>query len=274
MEKTISISGSKTRYWTYGSASKPLLVMIHGFRGTHHGLLPIVDYLEDFYIVVPDLPGFGESQTLPSHDLDGYINWLDEFCHKVSGGQKFDILGHSFGSIIVSHYAAKYPKSTRRVVLVNPISTSALEGSKKLATKAAVLYYYLGDKLPGPASRALLSNSGIVKIMSVAMTVSRDRKMRRFIHDQHKKYFSNFRTTSSVLEAFKTSTENIINTDLKQPTLLVAGEKDTIAPLAGQSQANNAIADSHLVTIDDVGHLIHYEKPEQAALAIKDFLLK
>ena len=166
--------------------------MIHGFRGTHHGLLPIVDKLHDFYIIVPDLPGFGASQTMPKHDLDSYVRWLHSFCQTMSGSQKFSLLGHSFGSIIVSHYAADYPKEASKIILINPISTSALDGSKKIATKLASLYYYLGEKLPDRPSRALLSHGGIVKIMSIAMTVSKDRHIRNFIHDQHKKIFQQF----------------------------------------------------------------------------------
>lgn len=271
MEKTISIDGRQTHYWTYGNPSQPTIIMVHGFRGTHHGLLPVVKHLDDFYVIIPDLPGFGASQTISKHDLPSYVAWLNKFCRSI-GGAKFDILGHSFGSIIVSQYAAQYPEVADRVVLVNPISTSALQGSKKLATKAAVLYYWLGDKLPARASRSLLSNSGIVKIMSLAMTESRDPAMRRFIHDQHKSYFSNFQSTSSVMEAFRTSTDHTINTDITQPTLLIAGDRDMIAPLEGQQVAAARIDNSKLVVIDDVGHLIHYEKPEPAARAIRDFL--
>lgn len=272
MEKTISIKGRQTHYWTYGDSSRPTIVMVHGFRGTHHGLLPVVEHLDDFHIIIPDLPGFGKSQTIPRHDLAGYVAWLDEFCKSICGDSQFDILGHSFGSLIVSQYAVERPDAAARVVLVNPISTSALAGSKKIATKAATLYYWLGDKLPGRASRSLLSNSGIVKIMSVAMTQSRDRTMRRFIHDQHKSYFSNFQTTTSVLEAFKTSTTHTINTNIKQPTLLIVGDSDMIAPLEGQLAAADSIQNSKLVAIADVGHLIHYEKPDRAALAIRQFL--
>ena len=73
-ERTVSVLGSDTRYWEYGeSREEPVLVLVHGFRGDHHGLEPVVASLPGAHIVSPDLPGFGESTPLGDvrHDIEG-----------------------------------------------------------------------------------------------------------------------------------------------------------------------------------------------------------
>ena len=36
------VDGTETAWWEYGSADAPMLVLVHGFRGDHHGLEPVV----------------------------------------------------------------------------------------------------------------------------------------------------------------------------------------------------------------------------------------
>ena len=91
--------------------TKQTLVMLHGFRGTHHGLQLIADELKEFEVIVPDLPGFSEGEQLENYTLDAYVEWVHSFMEK----QKFKtppaLLGHSFGSIVSAAYAAKYPST-------------------------------------------------------------------------------------------------------------------------------------------------------------------
>ena len=52
-----------TDYWVYNDDLKlPVIVMIHGLRGTHHGLDLIAKNLPGYRIIIPDLPGFGISK--------------------------------------------------------------------------------------------------------------------------------------------------------------------------------------------------------------------
>jgi len=55
-------------------------------------------------------------------------------------------------------------------------------------------------------------------------------------------------------------------------TLLVAATLDDITPIEAQRRLVTLFSDARLVEIADVGHLIHYEKPVEAAEAIAEFL--
>lgn len=269
--------GAHTAYWSYHDTSLPTIVMIHGFRGTHHGLERIVEQLPEYNVVVPDLPGFGASQALPNntHDLEQYVEFTHEFITHVSANTPPVLLGHSFGSIITSHYAAKYPHTITKLILVNPIGAPALKGPKAAMTQLAIFYYWLGRTLPGRASHSWLSAKSIVKIMSISMTKTKDPAVRRFIHEQHLTHFSTFASPQVVAEAFRTSVSHDVSEAahaLTLPTLLIAGEHDDITALPKQHQLADAIRDAQLIVIPQVGHLIHYETAPQAAQAIKNFL--
>lgn len=256
--------------------SKPTIIMIHGFRGTHHGLLLIAKYFrKDFNVIIPDLPGFANGDRLAKYDLESYIKWLHRFIKKQPTKDKPILLGHSFGSIITSAYAAEHPRSIEKLILVNPIGAPALEGPKKILTKLAILYYRVGEWLPEKSGRRWLSSTPFIMVMSITMAKTKDRPRRAFIHDQHKKHFSRFHSTKSVAEGFKTSVSHNVADfapNITVPTLLIAGSLDDITTLSDQYNLVKKFRDGRLSVIDHVGHLTHYETPDKVARIIRRWL--
>lgn len=249
--------------------------MIHGFRGTHHGLLPIAKYLKTHMnIIIPDLPGFGRGARLKAYDIDSYVEWLHDFIKKQNLKQTPVLLGHSFGSVICSAYSAKYPKTIQKLILVNPIGAPALDGPNKAMTKLAIMYYKIGAKLPEKMAYRWLSAKPIVRIMSVTMAKTRDKGLRTFIHHQHDRYFSRFHSAQSVLEGFTTSVSHNVGQYAKNipvKTLLIAGSLDDITPLSAQYALAKKFPKASLKVISNVGHLTHYETPEIVAKLVQAF---
>lgn len=141
-------------------------------------------------------------------------------------------------------------------------------------TKLAVLYYKIGAKLPEKPAHRWLSLKLIVRIMSIAMAKTDDKGLRTYIHHQHDRYFSRFHSPQSVLEAFTTSINHTVRDFAKNiptPTLLVAGSLDDITPLSDQYALVKKFPTAQLKVIDDVGHLTHYETPEEVAAHIQAF---
>ncbi|MUK03425.1 alpha/beta hydrolase, partial [Vibrio cholerae] len=107
------------------------------------------------------------------------------------------------------------------------------------------------------------------------MAKTKDRNLRRWIHGQHDAYFSSFASRRVVLEAFRASISGTVRDrarELCMPVLLVAAEQDDIGSVASQRDLAALIPNAALDVIPDVGHLIHYEKPREAAELIEDFL--
>ncbi|OZB81381.1 MAG: alpha/beta hydrolase [Microbacterium sp. 14-71-5] len=271
----VEILGGRTAYWIYGPDDAELTVLaVHGFRGEHHGLEPVVAHLPGVRVIMPDLPGFGETPPLPGrvHDIAAYAQWLAEFSAEVAPGAV--VLGHSFGSIVASAAVAG-GLETPRLILVNPIGAPALEGPKAVMTRLAMLYYALGARLPEAVGTELLRNRVIVRAMSIAMAKTRDPELRRFVHDQHDTYFSRFSDRDVLSQAFRTSVSHDVREfapRIAVPTLLVAAQRDDITPIEAERALAPLFPDAELVEIAHVGHLIHYETPAEAAGAIRRFL--
>lgn len=271
----VDLLGGTTTYWVHGpDDAEHTVIAVHGFRGEHHGLEPVIAFLPGVRVISPDLPGFGETKPIPGrrHDLALYQQWLSTFTAAVAPGAV--ILGHSFGSI-VSAGAVAAGLSTPRLILINPIGAPALEGPRGILTRLAVFYYWMGARLPRRVGEWLLRTRIVVRVMSLAMVKSRDPVIRRFVHDQHDTYFSRFSDRDVLHDAFVTSVSHDVSefaSTLELPVLLVAAEKDDITPIERERELARMLPDARLVEIPAVGHLIHYETPEAAADAIREFL--
>ena len=272
---TAVVDGVETAWWDYGPNDRPVdLVMVHGFRGDHHGLEPFVAALGPrVRVLIPDLPGFGDTRGFAgTADIGAYASWLSAFFSAHASGAA--LLGHSFGSIVVSAARAS-GLSVRATILVNPIAADALQGPRGFMTKLAVGYYRLSARLPERWGYALLRNRAIVRVMSVTMAKTTDKNLRRWIHDQHDEYFSVFDGRRAVLEAFQTSVRNDVSQfadGLTGRVLMIVADRDDITSLVRQRELASRLSDVSLHVVTNVGHLVHYEAADEAAEVIRDFL--
>ncbi|MBC7724497.1 MAG: alpha/beta hydrolase [Burkholderiaceae bacterium] len=275
----VAVLGSLTRYWTYGPADAATTVVIaHGYRGEHHGIEPIIAQLPHIRFVSPDLPGFGEStpMTAAGHTVDGYSAWFTAFIEAVGLAPTALVLGHSFGSIVVASAVAN-GLDTAAVILVNPIAISGLAGPRKVATKVTVAFYDLAGRVPARLGHRLLNSWVVVQLMSSTMAKTKDRALRRWIHREHHTFFSRYANRDVVVDGFRASVSTDVSAfapRIAAPVLLIAARLDDITPISAQFDLQRLLPDATLSVLEDVGHLIHYEKPREAAEAIVDFLAR
>jgi pimeloyl-ACP methyl ester carboxylesterase len=277
---TTRVLGSRTAYARYGAQTGAPVVLVHGFRGDHHGLEGIAEALvrrdPNRQVLVPDLPGFGDSEPISGrqHNLELYAQWLQEFADALELGTH-TVLSHSFGTLITAAALAKGYRP-RALVLVNPINSPALEGPQKALSKLAVLYYQAGRVLPNVLADALLAHPLIVRGMSEVMAKTRDRKLRRWIHAQHAQYFSRYADRTVLLDAFTASISHTVaeySQYFTAPTCVIAGDRDDVAPLISQIAFDRRLRTldrdhqelERLHILPGVGHLSHYEAPEEVA---------
>jgi len=273
---TVDIDGNLSVYFEYPSTgdSDKTIVMIHGYRGNHRGLQAIAAGLTNYRVIIPDLPGFGESLPLKTiHSVQAYSDWLHKFLGALDLENKAHLMGHSFGSLVVGFYATQH--APRSVSLVNPVSSPALEGQRAALTNLTKLYYSLASALPKAIGQWLLRTKIAVMVMSVVMAKTNQRDLRRWIHNQHLSNFSDFATVEVATEGYEAS----ISTDLSKlassisaPVLVVAATLDDITDIDSQRRVSKLYSNSTYREIQGVGHLVHYEAPDQAARFITEFL--
>ena len=276
LRRTLTLSGKEFVYYDYPARldNSETIVMIHGYRGNHRGLEAIVGGLGDYRVVVPDLPGFGESSELSSvHNLDAYANWLEQFLSELGLISTANLVGHSFGTLVVGRYAST--RDCRSIVLINPVSGPALSGPRAFLTRMTSAFYYLSNLLPESFGGWLLRSPIAVMVMSTVMAKTRDRKLRSWIHKQHLSNFSDFATVRVATEGYDASISSdlsVMAPSITCPVLIVAAELDDITAIEIQREVVKLYPRAKLAEISNVGHLVHYEAPEQAAHCIGAFI--
>jgi pimeloyl-ACP methyl ester carboxylesterase len=276
IRQTVLVNEVEGVYYEYPSSSNSAitLIMIHGYRGNHRGLEAIAAGLAKYRVIIPDLPGFGESKPLQTiHSVKTYSDWLHSFVIALGLEGDVHFMGHSFGTLVVGFYATEH--SVKSVSLVNPVSTPALEGPQAALTNLTKLYYLLATFAPKFAGEWLLRNKLAVMVMSVVMAKSKNKELRRWIHNQHLSNFSDFASVKVAVEGYDAS----ISTDLSKlaaeisaPVLVVAADLDDITDIDSQRRVSKLYKSVTYREIQGVGHLVHYEAPQQAAEFISHFL--
>ncbi|MGH8125086.1 MAG: alpha/beta fold hydrolase [Rhodanobacteraceae bacterium] len=120
-EHSVQVGDTRWVYVSGGKQEGPALVLLHGYGGTYADWLLAARYLTgNFRVIIPDLPGWGESSRLPNADY-GYpaqVERLHAFVDALHLGE-IALAGHSMGGAIAGLYAAKYPKEVAALVLVD-----------------------------------------------------------------------------------------------------------------------------------------------------------
>ena len=84
------------------------LVLVHGFLGSSRMWEPQIDFFKDYFrVITPDLPGYGKSNQTKSHNNIQSITNLLLDCLEEKKIDKFYLLGHSMGGMIVQEMAKK-----------------------------------------------------------------------------------------------------------------------------------------------------------------------
>jgi pimeloyl-ACP methyl ester carboxylesterase len=263
--------GSTAAWKIPGESDQKVYLMIHGFRGDHHGLAAIAAGLKSFEVIIPDLPGYGKSKALTKSDLDEYANWLIALTEQIQ--RPVVLIGHSFGTLVCSR-AIDLGLRVERLCLIAPISSRSID-QKDLGNSVARVFYNLTKRLGGVGS-FLMRSSLVVQIMSIAMATTSDRKLRSWIHNQHQSHFSNYESDEVVETGFWSAAKSSVrdfSSKISMPTLLIAGDKDLIAPLEGQLLLDAELENSRLEIVSGIGHLLHYEAPARVAELIENFTI-
>ena len=235
------------------------LVLVHGFLGSSEMWNPQKKFLsKHFRVISPALPGFGESHKVKSHDNINKMAQTILECLKEMDIEKFNLLGHSMGGMIVQEMAK--------------ISGDKINKLICYATGS------IGD-IPGrfesmDASREKLRKEGIketVKRVPTKWFVDGDKAKYFYLCENATKEITE-ETADNALKAMKNwrGYENLKNINNK--TLIIWGDKDISYNFEQVDTLNKNIPNSDLIIFKDCSHNVHLESPEKFNNVIKDFL--
>ena len=236
------------------------LVLIHGFLGSSRMWGPQIDFFKDYFrVITPDLPGYGKSNKVKSHNsIQSMANLLLD-CLEEKKIDKFYLLGHSMGGMIVQEMAKKSGNKITKLVCYSTGPKGEMPGRFETVDQ----------------SRENLKKKGLeITATNIAKTW--------FIKGEDAKYFdicieagkqTSIEAVDNALIAFKNW--NSVNTlkNIKNETLIVWGDQDKSYNLEQEQTLASNIERSKFVIFKDCAHNVHLEKPNQFNNTIKDFLL-
>jgi pimeloyl-ACP methyl ester carboxylesterase len=279
IKKSISVAGIDCDYWFYPAQVKnpekaETIVLAHGYRGTHKGLESFAGGLNEFNVFAPDLPGFGTSTPLKDkHTLENYVNWFQGFIEAV-GVKNPILIGHSFGTLIVSAYEAKVGNS-KALVCINPVAGGTTKGLSGFLMQFVKGYYWFAHIIPESLGLRMLKTRLLVDSMSSYTTKSKDRALRLWIKGQHRDHFNSFANSDVIWESYVASITQTMQPyldSIKKPILLVAAELDEITPVDAVKTIATRMPKAQVHVIYNCGHLVHYEAAEETVQVITKFI--
>lgn len=94
----------RTHYQDIGKKDRPAILFLHGWGHsweTWAGYIP--ELSENYRLIIPDLPGFGQSDGANSGwNMFQYSSWLATFLENCDITQLHAVIGHSFGGKLFS----------------------------------------------------------------------------------------------------------------------------------------------------------------------------
>lgn len=198
------------------------LVMIHGW-GMHSGVWqPLVKRLsKDYMLYLVDLPGMGHSRPVEPYHL---YNLADEVAEVIPG--VCDVLGWSLGGLIAQNIAENQPDRIRRLVLVS--STPCFVSKSD---------WTLGIDPTNFSSFADSVNQDYKNAMMQFLTLQcmKAKDARGTIRDLRKAFELKPTPTQTTLQrALHILLESDLRAEvhnIRRPTLLIHGDRDTLAPV-------------------------------------------
>lgn len=238
------------------------LVLIHGW-GMHGGVWqPIAKRLaQNYMLYIVDLPGMGYSRTIEPYELDNLVEEVAEVIPGVS-----DILGWSLGGLVAQRIAMMHPSRIRRLVLVG--STPCF--INQLDWQAGIPADYFTD-----FARGVDNDYKRAMIKFLTLQCMKAKNARNTIKQLRQGFELKPAPTQTTL---KQALQVLIQTDLreeaaniKKPTLLIHGDRDTLAPVQAAHWMMQHLPKGFLRVISGAAHAPFLSHSEQFVEAIDQF---
>ena len=235
------------------------LVLVHGFLGSSIMWQPQIEHLKRYYrVITPDLPGFGKSKKIKPHNNINSMAKTVLNCLKEKQIEKFYLLGHSMGGMIVQEMA------------------------KLAGEKIIKLICYGTGPIGNIPSRFETIDESRKKLKKNGLEITAQRIAKTwFVEEDKAKYFylcneagkdTTIEAADNALIAMKTwsGLKNLKN--IKNFTMIIWGDQDKAYNFDQVDTLNRNITNSDINIFKGCSHNVHLEMPNEFNKCIINFL--
>lgn len=233
---------------------------------------------KNMQMIYMDQRGSGSSGTSENYHLDAMVQDIEELRQHLKLDKVF-LLAHSFGGIIATNYAKKYPQYTKGLILAN-ITLHFLNNE---SLKEQIEY---GNSLLHQPNKAIPEDSLSTELSKISSALRKKRIGYKFLTDNIETIKQTDRIDSlhpriidfgmAVISKPKEFPEYYadhapITKDIHVPVLIITGKKDKAV---GTQHYKTFQFPNQKVRSIDGSHLLYYEKNKEFVTAIRNFVNK
>ncbi|MGD1152606.1 MAG: alpha/beta hydrolase [Syntrophales bacterium] len=262
VKKEIQVDDHRIVYLEGGKGET--VILLHGFGGNKDNWTAFAKYLNGYHLVIPDVPGFGESSQVPtdSYDIESQVGRIDRFV-EVLKLDKFHMAGNSLGGAFTAIYGAKHPEKILTLALLDTAGAPSQNKSELVMQLEKGNNLLLGsntedfDKL-----MALI----FVKTPTVPASFKKIMIADWIAHAEfNKKIWNDWQPSQFTLAA--------VLPLIQAPVLIIWGDQDKLTDVGSVAFLEKNLKNYRTVIMKDTGHCPMVEKPEEAAKAYRSFLV-
>jgi pimeloyl-ACP methyl ester carboxylesterase len=269
VSRDVTARGVRMRVVEAGESRSVPLVMLHGFLTSHLEFDEVIDELaKTFYVMAPDLPGFGDSEkpnpSRYSYSIETFAEAVADIISAYGVGRAC-VLGHGLGGAVAITLAAHFAELVTRLVLVDPLCYPHPPNRKLRAPLWPGVGGLLFKQLFG---RRRFRSYFKDEVFSRGFDVPWARI---------DELYQQFNTPSARESAFAVL-RGMLDTRavmarvsrVRHPTLVMWGRDDRIVPAAFALKLSRELCDARLELVDS-GHCPHEEHPHEFAAVVREF---
>jgi len=257
----IAVNGGDTFVASGGrdfDAKLPAIVFLHG-AGLDHtvwALLARAFAHHGCAVLAPDFPGHGRSAGEPLTSIAALADWSAALIEAV-GANAARIVGHSMGSLVALETAARHPEKVTGLGLLSTTATMSVSDDLLSAAKANDHAAIDMIAIWGEGYRATFGGS---QAPGLWMLGGAERLLERA---RPGAIFADLSACNAYTDALAAAAK------VNVPSIVIQGSRDLMTPAKGCKALAAAIPNCRLTLIEDAGHMLMSERPDDVLAALR-----
>jgi len=239
------------------------LLLIHGW-GMHGGMWgQVAEQLAQSYRVHRvDLPGHGASSACSPYKLDDLVQQLS-----AQFDEPLTVCGWSLGGQVAMRWAQLHPAQVQKLVLVATTPCFVQQDGWSCAMAAETLQEF---------AASLLQNHALTLKRFLALQLRGSENERELLLDLRARLYANgepdVRALQGGLDILRDTDMRKQLAQITQATLVIAGERDTLTPMAASEYIAQTLPDARLQVIQGAAHAPFLSHPQIFMQHLTSFL--
>lgn len=279
-ERFDDVNGIRLHTVQDGEGNNEIIIFLHGFPEFSYAWYKQLSYFaaNGFHALAPDQRGYNltsKPRGVKAYMIENAVEDLAALIKQLTPG-KITLVGHDWGGGVAWITACKYPELLNKLIILNMPHPQVQSKNLKTNPKQMLKSWYVGFFQLRVIPEALCRAFNFKFLEWNFLRTSNPNTFSRQDLEQYKQAWRQPRALTSMINwyrAFKyVQIQN--HKQVKVPTLIIWGKKDTYLSAEMAQQSAEWCADGKVVMLDDATHWLHHEKTDEVNSLILEFVQK